>query len=932
MQLEIASSLPPTAQTMYGRMLRRATDVAATILREQQPTIGDQAAHEWLQCLAETIAIGRNGWREGDLRRVVPEITGIPWSELLFSSVRRAYRGHLIQRGPSGQWDFYHRELRKAVADYFASRPDYLRRLHAVLAAYLETLADDNPLRRAELMHHLIGADDKQGAARFYASSEHGSDELQAGTESLADVFRARHDAVEWVGSLVTEPGLSVLEQVLLGERMMYPLHDALANEGRVQERRALVSSVRDHTVRLADQAEPGPERDLALRQHSVSLLRLADLTVDVGDVPEARHLYEEHLRYTEERLRVMEQPGTLAESRFAQQDLSVALERLGDIAEREGDVESARKCFRRQLTIGRRLVDGASDDRQSLGYLASALTRLGYLALAEGDHTEADDHLREAAETYDRIALLSNEETSIDALNIRARLAEATDRMKEARELLLQYEELLHRHAETAPEDVEAQIAWATSLERLGDVALFERDNDEAARSYTQMLQITERLATLLPDDVAVQRQWSLSLEKVADAALKDGEPGKARPYYEQSLVIRERLHAMLPDDIRTHRDLGLAHERLGMLEDEPPEKQLPDLEQAVAIYAELYERLPDNEEAGRTLAIGHFNLAHALGAIPDRELDALEHSNRSHELLSDLRARGRQLDPTAKRLLAFLDTQFGGAGRWTHPLATADETAYAELNMLGMIGAQALAAGDYETAEENFRGSLEAATQINHPPSIVRAYGSLGEVNAKAGKIDAALELFDEAISVARENELPVEEGQTLDRLADLYAEFGERDRALALYSERVEVARRSDDQRGVALGSANVGVMHFERGEFSEALEYLQAAAELFDSYGMLPHLAHAYSYLGYLYQSIGDVDGSIAAYSRHIALSRQIGDLASAAGSMANLSQVLYAVGEREEAIALGEQASDYLERTGSPQAQSLRARIEAWKQG
>ncbi len=49
-------------------------------------------------------------------------------------------------------------------------------------------------------------------------------------------------------------------------------------------------------------------------------------------------------------------------------------------------------------------------------------------------------------------------------------------------------------------------------------------------------------------------------------------------------------------------------------------------------------------------------------------------------------------------------------------------------------------------------------------------------------------------------------------------------------------------------------------------------------------------------------------------------------------MANLSQVLYAVGEREEAIALGEQASDYLKRTGSPQAQSLRARIEAWKQG
>jgi hypothetical protein len=60
-----------------------------------------------------------------------------------------------------------------------------------------------------------------------------------------------------------------------------------------------------------------------------------------------------------------------------------------------------------------------------------------------------------------------------------------------------------------------------------------------------------------------------------------------------------------------------------------------------------------------------------------------------------------------------------------------------------------------------------------------------------------------------------------------------------------------------------------------------------------------------HLGYLYQATGDVDGPIAAYS--IDLSRQIGDLASAAGSMANLSQVLYAVGRREDAIALGEEA-------------------------
>jgi tetratricopeptide (TPR) repeat protein len=925
MQLDIAGHLPPTARAMYGRMLKRAGTVAATILREEHPDIRELAAHEWVHCLAETIAISRNGWRERDLQTVVSEITGIPWSELLFSSVRRALRGHLIQRGPSGQWDFYHRQLREAANYYFASPPAYLRQLHASLAAYLETLPEDNPLRQTERMHHLIGADDKHGAARLYALCEHGSSELRAATESLADLFRARKDAAEWVGSLLAEPVLSPPEHLLLGEKIMYPLHDALANEGRVQERRALVNLVRNQTARLAEQATPGLDHDFALRQHSVSLVRLADLAMDVGTPSEARALYEEHLRYAEQLA------GPAPKPLSAQQDLSVALERLGDLAEREGNVEKAREYFQKQLNICQQLIAARSEDRQSQGYLSSVLERLGNLALAEGDRDEAERYLRQASQARERLALLTGEGTSAASLNILARLAEATDQMKEARALYRQYEEILHRRAEASPEDVDAQIVWSISLERLGDVALFQRDTDDAIRYYGEALEIRQRLAVLLPEDVATQRTWSNALEKVADVALQNDQFAKARPCYEKSLAIRERLHAMLPDDVQARRDLGLAHERLGMLQDEPAEKRLPHLQQAVEIYAELYERLPASEEAGRTLALGHFALAQALAGIPDQKEEAFEHTARSHELLSELRARGRQLDPTAKRLLAFLDTQFGGSGRWTHPVAAANEEAYGELNALGRIGVQALAAGDYKTAEKNFRQSLELARRVNHPPSIVRACGSLGQLKAKTGKTREALKLLNEAIAIARENDLPVEEGQTLERIADLYAELGDRNKALELYKERVALAHRSGHQHGVALGSANAGVMHFEKGEFPEAVEYLQTAAELFESYRMWPQLAHAYSYLGYAYQALRDFERSIQAYSKHVSLCKRTGDVASAAGSMANLSGVLFAIGRRDDAVDLGAEACDYLEQMGSPEAPAMRARVESWKQ-
>lgn len=924
LQLDIAVHLPPTVQAMYGRMLERAEAVAAAILREERQDPAELRAREWVRCLAEAVAVSRNGWRERDLQAVLQEITGTAWSELLFASVRRAFRGHLIQRGPSGQWDFYHQQLRKAVGHCFASPPAYLRRLHASLAAYLETLPEDNPLRQTERMHHLIGADDKPAAARLYAALEHGSNELRAATESLTDLLRVRDDAVEWIGALLAEPGLTLPEQLLLGEKIMYPLHDALAKEGRAQERRALLTLVHDQSARLLERAASPPERDLALRQLSVSLLRLADLALDLGNPAEARPLYEEHLRHVEQRADRL--PGLSA----AWQDLSVSLERLGDLAVQEGAVEAARESFQKQLAVCQWLVAAEPGNPQSQGYLASVLERLGNLALAEGDGEQAESYLRQAAQAWERLALLTGEGTSAASLSLLARLAEAKDQMKEARELYRRYEELLRRRAEASPEDVEAQVAWSVSLERLGDVVLFQRDSEEAARHYGQSLEVRQRLAVLLPEDVAPQRRWASALEKVADAALQNEQPAEARPYYEQSLAIRERLHSMLPGDVEARRDLGLAHERLGLLEDRPEPKRLPHLQQAVDIYTELYERLPASEVAGRTLALGRFALAKVMAKIPGRKEAAFEQMARSHEILSELRARGLQLDPAAKRLLAFLDTQFGGSGRWTHPVAAEDEKAYGELNALGMIGAQAMAVGDYKTAETSFRRSLDLARRVDHPPSIVRALGSLGDLEARTGRVREGLALLNEAIAFARDNGLPVEEGQTLERVADLHAELGDRDKALEVYKDRLALARRSGHQHGIALGSANVGVMLFEKGEFAEAVESLQTAAELFESYQMWPQLAQAYSYLGVAYQTLGDVQRAIQAYSKHLGVSRRTGDMASAVGSMVNLGSLLFAIGEREDAIALGEQASDSLERMGSPQAPAIRALVESWK--
>jgi tetratricopeptide (TPR) repeat protein len=919
MQLDLVAKLPSTARAMYGRMLERSGDVAAAILGEEnaQAPSAETRGRSWAEHLALSVAISRDGWRDRDLQSVLPRLTGVPWTELLFASVRRSFRGHLTQRGAVGQWSFYHRELRLAAAEHFNPPADKLHRLHSGFVAHLETLPEDDPLRQTELMHHLIGANDRLGAARLYARSEHDSIELRAQTESLADLLRTREESGSWVAGLLREDDLSVEERVLLGEKLAYPLDDELAKTASTDLRRGLLQAVRGEGARLEVLPLPDPQRHLAARMQSVAMLRLADLTFDTGDAPEAKALYEAVLERSEA---AAGEPGSM----LAGHDLTVVLERLADIAAGEGDVERARQYLNRAVASSRRLIASSPNDPRVHGYLASALERLGLLALNEGDRPEAERGLRESAAEHDLAT--PGAEQSTNSMQILGHLAAATGEVLEAKRQYRLWEEALRARTQAAPEDVEAQIAWATSLERLGDVAMSQLERGQAEELFNQELVVAERLATQLPDDVATQRRLSVALEKLGDCALQSKQYERARPWFERSLAIRQRLHELLPSDLRTLRDLGLAHERLGMLEDGSVQDRVRHSEDAVATYNDLYERLPGNEEAGRTLALGHFALSQALASADGRQDEPLAHAARAHELLSDLRAAGRMLPPDAQRLLAFLDTQGGGSGRWTHPVPEADEQQYAELNALGLAGVQAVAAGDLQTARRYYAESLELALSIEHPPSIARAYGSLGDVEGKLANTRRAVELLEKAIDIARENDLPSEEGTALDRLAELYAVVGDHERSMATYSERVSVARRSGDQRALAIGSGNLGIAYYEAKRLQSALTNLHTAARLFEAHRMLPELAKAYSYIGACYIGVRDADRAISAYSKHIDVCREIGDSQSAALSMVNLSSLLDMTGAHDEAIAIGQEACQLMQRLGMPQAREVCARV------
>jgi tetratricopeptide (TPR) repeat protein len=123
----------------------------------------------WTQAFTSAVAVSRAGWREADLRVLIPRLSGEAWDDLRFATLRRAFRAHVLQRGAQAQWDFAHAQARKAVEARLARGGADVAAIHRAIADHLWDLPAGDPLRQTELMTHLVGAGDQARAARHLA-------------------------------------------------------------------------------------------------------------------------------------------------------------------------------------------------------------------------------------------------------------------------------------------------------------------------------------------------------------------------------------------------------------------------------------------------------------------------------------------------------------------------------------------------------------------------------------------------------------------------------------------------------------------------------------------------------------------------------------------------------------------------------------------
>ena len=343
--LERAAGLPPDVEGLYAETLIRA-----------EKNFGVA----WTRALVSAVAGSRAGWREADLQVLIPRVAALllpdvappAWDPLQFAMLRRGLRGQIVQRGSLGRWDFGHLQMRAAVRRRYLGDPMLVRRLHSALADHLLALAPDDPLRDGETMFHLITADDKPRAARFYSGLPTPLGEASEATRTLAGHILANdaepNPGLDWTEALLDQPGLDPGTIWQLANRLQFDLDDRLANEARLGVRLGLLEATRKALAALgaADPTNAGWQRDLSVSQNKIGEVLLAQ-----GDLAGALAAYPAGLAIRE---RLAAADPTNA---GWQRDLSVSQDNVGEVLRAQGDLAGALAAYRAGLAIRERLA-----------------------------------------------------------------------------------------------------------------------------------------------------------------------------------------------------------------------------------------------------------------------------------------------------------------------------------------------------------------------------------------------------------------------------------------------------------------------------------------------------------------------------------------------------------------------------------------------
>jgi tetratricopeptide (TPR) repeat protein len=326
-------------------------------------------------------------------------------------------------------------------------------------------------------------------------------------------------------------------------------------------------------------------------------------LTQELGDLPSAERHARDWLKLAEGLAERSGTPETL-------RDLSISLEKVGNIHSAQGNLTAAEEAYTQSLEIRENLARRTGTP-EAVRDLSISLEKVGNVRTARGDYTAAENAYTRSLELAERLAERSGTPETLRDLsislekvgNIRRTRNDLTA-AEDAYTRSLKIRERLARETNTP----EALRDLSVSLNKIGDIRRARGDLAAAETAYVRSLNIRERLAEQTGTPQALQ-DVPISLEQVGNIRSARGNFAAAEDAYNRSLDLREHL-AEQTGTLESLRDLSISLEKVGNVR--TARGDYTAAEDAYARALELAERLAetDTPEALRDLSLSLNNV----------------------------------------------------------------------------------------------------------------------------------------------------------------------------------------------------------------------------------------------------------------------------------------------------------------------------------
>jgi putative nucleotidyltransferase with HDIG domain len=199
----------------------------------------------------------------------------------------------------------------------------------------------------------------------------------------------------------------------------------------------------------------------------------------------------------------------------------------------------------------------------------------------------------------------------------------------------------------------------------------------------------------------------------------------------------------------------------------------------------------------------------------------------------------------------------------------------------------------GRRAVARQFFEQALWASPATLSPERCCAALLGAARTYQLDGESDAALDCLEAAQVVADINGAHAALGAALNVRAVVHWQQGDLDEAERLYLSAQQCAERGSDRRLVAMVAQNRGIIATVRGEFSRALMHYRASLEAYRLLGQVTQLCGVLNNIGMVHTDLGQWSDAESAFQEAIDASERAGDL---------VTRVLIDVNVAELAIA------------------------------